>query len=130
MNSFDNERVEVADVRGTVARDLSGAFSEWYPHSRATKWKTYLYSLSPNPDQIQGSLTREQYIDLVARTGTACATSTIKSVHAAEIDAVRIRSDTSFNLVDDNRCPDSIHCGATFRSSSGRFIANAATTRC
>jgi hypothetical protein len=29
MNSFDNEVVEVADVRGTVARDLSGAFAEW-----------------------------------------------------------------------------------------------------
>ncbi len=68
MNSFDNERVEVADVRGAVARDLSGAFNEWYAHSRATKCKKYLYSLSLNPDQTQGHLSREQYLDLVART--------------------------------------------------------------
>jgi hypothetical protein len=32
LNSFDNERVEVADVRGAIARDLSGAFGEWYAH--------------------------------------------------------------------------------------------------
>ena len=29
MNSFDNERVEIADMRGAVAQDLSGAFAEW-----------------------------------------------------------------------------------------------------
>ena len=37
MNSFDNERVEVAEVRGAVAQDLSGAFAEWSAQSRATK---------------------------------------------------------------------------------------------
>lgn len=68
LNSFDNERVEVADVRGAIARDLSGAFGEWYAHSRATKCKKYLYSLSLNPDQTQGALSREQYLDLIART--------------------------------------------------------------
>jgi hypothetical protein len=68
LNSFDNERVEVAEVRGAIARDLSGAFGEWYAHSRATKCKKYLYSLSLNPDQTQGTLSREQYLDLIART--------------------------------------------------------------
>ena len=29
LNSYDNERVEIADVRGAVAQDLSGAFAEW-----------------------------------------------------------------------------------------------------
>ena len=58
-------------------------------------------------------------------------TSTGESLHAAaETDAVTIGCDTSDNLVVDTLCPDSIHFGATFRSSSGRFIVNAATTRC
>ena len=68
MNSFDNEVVEVADVRGTVARDLSGAFAEWEAEARATRCQKYIYSLSLNPDQSQGRLTREQYFDLIDRT--------------------------------------------------------------
>lgn len=68
MNSFDNEVVEVADVRGTVAHDLSGAFAEWAAEARATRCEKYIYSLSMSPDQAQGRLTREQYLDLIART--------------------------------------------------------------
>jgi len=68
MNSFDNEVVDVADVRGTVAQDLSGAFAEWAAEARATRCEKYIYSLSLSPDQAQGRLTREQYLDLIART--------------------------------------------------------------
>lgn len=68
MNSFDNERVEVVEVTGAVAQDLSGAFAEWSLQARATRCKKDLYSLSLNPDQAQGHLTREQYFDLIART--------------------------------------------------------------
>ncbi len=68
MNSFDNERVEVAEVRGAVAQDLSGAFAEWAGEARATRCEKYIYSLSLSPDQAQGRLTREQYFDLIART--------------------------------------------------------------
>ena len=68
MNSFDNEVVEVADVRGAVAQDLSGAFAEWAAEARATNCEKYIYSLSLSPDQAQGRLTREQYLDLIART--------------------------------------------------------------
>lgn len=69
MNSFDNESVEIADVRGAVARDLSGAFAEWSAQGRATRiQKKYYYSLSLNPDPAQGKLTREQYFDLIDRT--------------------------------------------------------------
>ena len=68
MNSFDNEHVEIADVRGAVAQDLSGAFAEWQAQGRATKIeKKYYYSLSLNPDPAQGKLTREQYFDLLGR---------------------------------------------------------------
>jgi hypothetical protein len=68
LNSFDNERVEVADVRGSVAQDLSGAFAEWAAEARGTKCSKNLYSLSLNPDQAQGHLNREQYLDLLERT--------------------------------------------------------------
>ena len=68
QNSYDNDRVEVADLRGAVAPDLSGAFSEWHAQAKSTKCKKYLYSLSLNPDQRQGKLTREQYLDFIART--------------------------------------------------------------
>src|SRR5271165_1200068 len=68
MNSYDNERVEIADVRGAVAQDLSGAFAEWDAEARGTKCQKFLYSLSLNPDQSQGHLTREQYLELLERT--------------------------------------------------------------
>ena len=68
MNSFDNERVEIAEVRGAVAQDLSGAFAEWAAEARGTKCPKFLYSLSLNPDQSQGHLTREQYLELLERT--------------------------------------------------------------
>jgi hypothetical protein len=69
MNSFDNERVEVAEVSGAVAQDLSGAFAEWEAQASATKMeRKFYYHLMLNPDQAQGRLTREQYYDLIART--------------------------------------------------------------
>ncbi len=66
MNSFDNERVEIADVRGAVAQDLHGAFAEWYAIAKATSCKKYLYSLSINPDHRQ-PWKRDDYLELVAR---------------------------------------------------------------
>ena len=68
QNSFDNERVEIADVRGSVAQDLSGAFAEWAAEARGTKCTKFLYSLSLNPYQPNGRLTREQYLELLERT--------------------------------------------------------------
>lgn len=67
-NAEDNEYVELADLRGAIADDLHGAFSEWEAQARAmTRAKNYLYSLSINPDPAQGPLTREQYADYLAR---------------------------------------------------------------
>src|ERR1700728_1975330 len=68
LNSFDNERVEIVDVRGAVAQDLSGAFAEWAAEARGTRCQKFLYSLSLNPDQTQGHLTRAQYLELLERT--------------------------------------------------------------
>ncbi|MBS0155119.1 MAG: hypothetical protein JSS38_11025 [Nitrospira sp.] len=67
LNAHDNERVEVADIRGAIACDLPGAFEEWHAVSRVTRCKKYLYSLSINPDPAQGALTRRQYKDYIAR---------------------------------------------------------------
>ena len=68
MNEFDNERVEVAEVRGTIAQDLSGSFAEIAAQGRATRIeKKYYYSLSLNPDPGQGRITRAQYFDLIDR---------------------------------------------------------------
>src|SRR5262249_33071753 len=53
-----------------------------------------------------------------------------ESVHAPDENAATIGCDTSFNLVADTFCTDSIDFGAASRSSSGRFIVNAAIIRC
>src|SRR5271169_3280990 len=68
LNAFDNDRVEVADVRGALAQDLHGAFAEWYAESKGTRCTKYLYSLSINPDHTQGPFTREHYYDFIRRT--------------------------------------------------------------
>lgn len=68
LNEYDNERVQVVEIRGAMAHDLHGAFGEWRAHARATKCQKYLYSLSINPDPDQGPLTRDQYLDFITRT--------------------------------------------------------------
>ena len=69
LNEYDNELMEVAEVRGAIAQDLHGAFAEWEVQARAlTQCRNYLYSLSVNPDPAQGELTREQYFDYIDRT--------------------------------------------------------------
>jgi hypothetical protein len=68
QNAFDNEYVEIAEVRGAVARDLHGAFAEWEVCAHAmTGCRNYLYSLSVNPDPAQAPLTRAQYGDYIDR---------------------------------------------------------------
>lgn len=68
LNCFDNEQVEIVDLRGAVADDLHGAFAEWQLQAEAlTRCRNYLYSLSINPDPRYGPLTREQYGDYIDR---------------------------------------------------------------
>jgi hypothetical protein len=69
QNAQDNERLDVVQVRGAVARDLHGAFAEWEAQAHTlTRCTNYLYSLSINPDQRQGRFTKEQYLDYIERT--------------------------------------------------------------
>lgn len=68
MNEHDNEYMELFEVRGAVARDLHGAFAEWEAQAKAlTRCRQYLCSLSINPHELQGRLTRDQYLDYIDR---------------------------------------------------------------
>jgi hypothetical protein len=68
QNAYDNEYVEIAEVRGAVARDLHGAFAEWEVCAHAmTGCRNYLYSLSVNPDPAQRALSRAEYYDYFDR---------------------------------------------------------------
>jgi len=68
LNARDNEYVEVYELRGAVARDLHGADAEWKAQADLlTRCRQYLCSLSINPDELQGRLTREQYLDYIDR---------------------------------------------------------------
>lgn len=67
MNAQDNERIEIGQIRGTVAGDLSGAFGEYEAIAAGTRCQKPLYSLSINPPT---PLTRQQYraaIDRIER---------------------------------------------------------------
>jgi hypothetical protein len=63
MNACDNERIEVAEVSGTVADDLFGAFAEVEVVARGTKAQQPLYSLSISPP---ASISRAQYFEAIA----------------------------------------------------------------
>ncbi|RCK43659.1 hypothetical protein TH25_21140 [Thalassospira profundimaris] len=68
LNAQDNEQIELAHVRGSIARDLHGAFAEWELQAETlTNCRNYLYSLSINPDPAQNRLSREQYLDYIER---------------------------------------------------------------
>ena len=45
----ENERVEVAQLKGFISDDLDGAFRETYAISRGTRCQQYLFSLSLSP---------------------------------------------------------------------------------
>lgn len=58
-NEYDNERIEIAQVRGTVADDLHGAFAEIEAVASGTRCREPLYSLAINP---AAPISREQYL--------------------------------------------------------------------
>lgn len=62
----ENERVEVAELRGFVADDLDGAFQESYAISRGTRCKQFLFSLSLNPPK-GAEVSNEEFMNAIAR---------------------------------------------------------------
>lgn len=64
LNAFDNEGVELAGLRGTVAEDLHGAFAEYEATALGTRCAEPLYSLSINPPV---EIDRDQYFAAIER---------------------------------------------------------------
>lgn len=64
MNLYDNDAMQLAEVRGTIAQDLHGAFAEFEALASGTRCKQSLYSLSINPSE---PMTRAQYAQAVER---------------------------------------------------------------
>lgn len=62
----ENERVEVAQLRGFIAQTLDGAFRETYAISRGTRCQQYLFSLSLSPPK-GASVSNEQFEQAVAK---------------------------------------------------------------
>ncbi|MCW5678339.1 MAG: relaxase/mobilization nuclease domain-containing protein [Xanthobacteraceae bacterium] len=53
MNDRDNDHIELVELRGFVAGDLSGALEEAHAISKATRCQQFLFSLSLNPPKDQ-----------------------------------------------------------------------------
>lgn len=64
MNLYDNDAMELAEIRGTLAQDLHGAMAEFEAHAAGTRCRQALYSLSINPSE---PMTREQYYAAIDR---------------------------------------------------------------
>lgn len=62
LNQRDNDRVDVAEMRGFVGDDLHRAFAEAEAISRATNCDKFLYSCSINPSQ---EMSRDDYLRAV-----------------------------------------------------------------
>ena len=65
----ENERVEVAELRGFVADDLDRAFQESYAISRGTQCKQFLFSLSLNPPK-DAEVSDDQFMAAIAKAET------------------------------------------------------------
>ena len=65
----ENERVDVAELRGFVADDLDGAFQESYAISRGTRCKQFLFSLSLNPPK-DAMVSDDQFMAAIAKAET------------------------------------------------------------
>ena len=67
LNAAENEKIELAELRGTIATDLHGAFAEIEAISKGTRARQPFYSLSINP---AAPLSREQYFEAIERIET------------------------------------------------------------
>jgi hypothetical protein len=66
LNAHDNDHVEVHELRGFISDTLHGAFQEIEAHSKGTRCKNYLFSLSLNPPEKE-SVGIEAFQDAVNR---------------------------------------------------------------
>ena len=66
LNAHDNDHVEIHELRGFMSDNLHGAFQEIEAHSKGTRCKNYLFSLSLNPPEKE-SVGIEAFEDAVNR---------------------------------------------------------------
>jgi hypothetical protein len=66
LNAHDNDHVEVHELRGFISDTLHGAFQEIEAHSKGTRCKNYLFSLSLNPPEKE-SVGIEAFEDAINR---------------------------------------------------------------
>ena len=64
LNEFDNDDIDISELKGTVAGDLHGAFAEYEAAASGTRCSKPLYSLSINPSS---PITRGQYQSAIER---------------------------------------------------------------
>lgn len=64
LNEFDNDDVDITELKGTVAGDLHGAFVEYEAAASGTRCRKHLYSLSINPSS---PISRKQYQSAIER---------------------------------------------------------------
>ena len=67
LNAYDNEDIDLADLRGSIAPDLHGALAEWHAHSTGTRCTKSLYSLSVSPDLRENDIPRALYLNYLDR---------------------------------------------------------------
>lgn len=60
-NEVDNERVIIADIRGTASDNIYEAFREWEVIAQNTNAKHSFYSLSINPDKTQRDWSEKEW---------------------------------------------------------------------
>ena len=62
QNAADNEAIELADLRGTIARDVDGALKEFDAYTKGTRATEGVYAAYINPPE---PLTRAQYFEAI-----------------------------------------------------------------
>lgn len=70
LNDRDNDHVELQEVRGFAANDLSGALDEAHAVSKGTRCEQFLFSLSLNPPKDQ-DVGIDAFRDAMERAGKA-----------------------------------------------------------
>ena len=69
LNVRENDHVTVAEVRGTFAHDLHGAFAEVEATAQGTRCEQLFFHVIFNPPE-KANLTRQQFFDAFAKLET------------------------------------------------------------
>jgi hypothetical protein len=68
LNEFDNDHIEVAEMRGFMADDFAGALAEMHAVSKGTRCQQFMFSLSVNPPK-GGDASIDDLMQAIDRAG-------------------------------------------------------------